>query len=254
MESGKGRESGYIRKVQEDTRRYVQGLLKENETLRSLLAKMEAERLAMEEELLTIRENLDRYRRDQITLQRQLVEIQEEKQRFSTQYAEIEQQNSNLSNLYVASYQLHGTMDREEVLNTIQEILINLVGSEEIGIFELHSDRSELLLVSSIGVDVARYRSIPSGSGSIGGVAQTGEAYYSSLSDTNNPEGVTACIPLKIDGKVTGVITVFRLLPQKTGLEALDHELFDLLGTQAATAIYCTSLHEKLKAGIEETQ
>ena len=50
---------------------------------------------------------------------------------------EIEQQSSNLANLYVASYRLHGSVERSEVLQVIQEIIINLIGSEELGIYEL---------------------------------------------------------------------------------------------------------------------
>jgi GAF domain-containing protein len=45
---------------------------------------------------------------------------------------------------------------------------------------------------------------------------------------------------------VTGAIAIFRLLPQKVGLEEVDRELFELLATHAATALYCTQLHEQL--------
>ena len=55
-------------------------------------------------------------------------------------------------------------------------------------------------------------------------------------------ERLTACIPLVLDGKVTGAIAIFRLLPQKAGIEDVDRELFDLLATHAATALYCTSV------------
>ena len=44
--SGKG-ETPYVRKVQEDTRHYIQSLLQENETLNTLLAKLENEKSAM---------------------------------------------------------------------------------------------------------------------------------------------------------------------------------------------------------------
>ena len=46
---------------------------------------------------------------------------------------------------------------------------------------------------------------------------------------------------------MTGFIAIYRLLSHKTALEPLDHELFDLLATHAATALYCTSLAEKLR-------
>jgi len=45
---------------------------------------------------------------------------------------------------------------------------------------------------------------------------------------------------------VTGAIVIFRLLTQKPGLEEVDHEIFDLLASQAATALYCTRLHARL--------
>ena len=46
-------------------------------------------------------------------------------------------------------------------------------------------------------------------------------------------------------------IGIFSLLPQKLGLEPLDYELFDLLATQAAFALYCTGLHAKVALEIE---
>jgi hypothetical protein len=47
---------------------------------------------------------------------------------------------------------------------------------------------------------------------------------------------------------VTGAIAIYRLLPQKSGFEEVDRELFELLATHAATALYCTSLHARLQA------
>ena len=44
-------------------------------------------------------------------------------------------------------------------------------------------------------------------------------------------------------------MAIFRLLPQKTGLVALDHELFDLLATHAARALYCTELQVARRRG-----
>jgi hypothetical protein len=34
-----------------------------------------------------------------------------------------------------------------------------------------------------------------------------------------------------------------RLLEQKRSIEPVDYELFDLLATHAATALYCANLH-----------
>ncbi len=244
------RETGYVRKVQADTRRYVEKLLKENETLRTVLAKKESEELALEEKVLTLKEQLSRHEREQVSLRRQMAEIEANNQRFTNEYLQIEHQNANLANLYVTSYRLHSTLDRDEVLSIIQEILINLVGSEEVAVFELDEDGEALTLASSFGIDEERYRSVAVGSGVIGKVAETGEAFFGN-GDPEKEDGLTACIALKVDDKVTGLITVFGLLPQKPGLEAVDHELFELLGTHAAVALYSSNLAAKLQDSVE---
>ena len=252
MRKQQGQEPGYVRKVQEDTRRFVEDLLKENETLRTLIARVRSEKLELEEQVLVMRERLDRQRQERIRLQRQIAEIEADNKRFSYEFDEIEHQNSNLANLYVASYRLHGTLDRDEVLTTILEILINLVGSEEIAVFETDSGGSALNLVASYGIDEESYRSVPLGTGILGKVATTGESHFDDekKDDSGDEESVTACIALKIDGRVTGLIAVFKLLPQKEGLEPVDHEMFELLATHAATAIYCTGIHAKLKESV----
>ncbi len=244
------RETGYVRKVQEDTRRYVEKLLKENETLGTVLVKKESEKLALEEKVLTLKEQLSRHEREQVCLRRQMAEIEANNQRFTKEDLDIEHQNANLANLYVTSYRLHGTLDRGEVLSIIQEILINLVGSEEVALFEMDEHGEALTLACSFGIDEERYRSVAVGSGVIGKVAETGKPFFGT-GDPESEDGVTACIALKVDDKVTGVITVFGLLPQKLGLEAVDHELFELLGTHAAVALYSSGLAAKLRDAVE---
>ena len=42
-------------------------------------------------------------------------------------------------------------------------------------------------------------------------------------------------------------IAIFGLLPQKQELAPVDYELFDLLATHAATALFCTRIHKVLE-------
>ena len=238
----------YVHKVREGTRQYIQELLTENEKLRLLAANLEGENARQEEQLAKLREELNSQQSQEAQLHKQLTHIEEENQRFSEKYVEVEQHNANLANLYVASYRLHSTLDRKEVLETIQEIIINLIGSEELGIFELGPERGALKLVSSFGIESEQYRNIALGSGLIGNVALTGETYLAEHLNGNGAAGavkaeeahLTSCIPLKVDGKVTGAIAIFRLLQHKDGLQEVDHELFHLLATHAATALYCS--------------
>jgi len=248
--SDKDSQGGYVRKVRNDTRKYIQDLLNENERLRELVGTLQEEQShtvgSLRRQVEMLRAELEENRSEETRLKKHLEETQEENRRFFEQYAEVEQENANLANLYVASYRLHGTLDRQQVLDVIQEIVINLVGSEEIGIFEMDEDGGSLRLISSFGIQSDTLKQVPLGRGKIGASAQTGEiAIWSRDASSEREPGLSACVPLKLDGRVTGVIAVFNLLPQKPDLGPLDRELFELLATHAATALYCTSLHAK---------
>lgn len=252
-EEEKGGE-GYVWKVQEETRRFAKDLLSENERLRSLVAGLQRENRDLEGSVSTVRAELDRRRREEDELKRQMAQIREENHSFSEKYLEVETHNSNLANLYVASYRLHATLDRREILSSIQEIIINLIGSEEFGIFELDPEEATLSLAGSMGIDTARYGRIPAGSGKIGETIRRGEIYLAEGKEgpsSTEETPLIACIPLKVEGRVTGVIAIFRLLQHKAGLETVDREMFDLLATHAAMALYCAGLHTRMVAGVK---
>ena len=200
----------YIDKVASDTRDYVFELLHEIERLRERLS-----------------------------------EAEEQRRDFAARYVEVEQQNTNLANLYVASYQLTGTLERERVLASIKEIVINLIGSEELAIWEADADGGALLLRDSFGIDEQRWRrvALDVNSGVIGLCCVAGARFIvgeSEIAPVGQEETLSACIPLRLDDVVIGAIGVFRLLPQKSGFEPIDLELFDLLASHAASALYCT--------------
>jgi hypothetical protein len=272
-----GKEHGeYVRRVQGETQRYAQNLLTENEQLRRRVATLENERStlqtkasqldaalarseALQEEsgwlsaeqrrlrsqVADLREQIERHETARHDLESRLKLAEDENHRFSQEYLEVEQQNSNLANLYVASYQLHGTLDRRVVLATIQEIVANLVGSEEMALFELEPQGSTLSLISSFGIAPGPYRQIPVGQGLIGRAVRQGTVHVVKRDGREGarPEEdhLSACFPLKLDGRITGALALFRLLPHKESLQPLDNELFDLLATQAAVALFCTA-------------
>lgn len=167
--------------------------------------------------------------------------VAELKEHCLAQCAQLEQHNANLTNLYVASYQLHATLDRQAVLGAVQEIIVNLVGSEEFAILEC-DPCGEFLPVASMGVEDAT--GLHHREARIAQSATSGDLW---IRPSGEDSILTACIPLKLDGRVTGCIAIYRLLAHKSALEPLDHELFDLLATHAATALYCTSLAETIR-------
>jgi GAF domain len=217
----------FIDKIAQDTRDYVQSLLDEVQRLSRSVAELQVE--------LSTREQME------LLLKERLAAIEAESRQFAARYVEVEQQNSNLANLYVASYQLHGTLDRQRIVEAIKEIVINLIGSEELVVWE--RDGNLLRCVGSFGVNESEWDGVRLGEGIIGLCAETGERFVAGqtvLAPFGREAALTACIPLKLDETVVGAIAFFRLLPQKDGLAPVDHELFDLLASHAASALYCT--------------
>jgi GAF domain-containing protein len=161
----------------------------------------------------------------------------------------------HLARLYVASCRLHATLDRHEVIAAIQEILTTFVQAKEAGLFEIDSGKQSLELVASFGLEGDDCRSIPLRAGLIGLTAFTGEALLVDPAQVSGATGLesrlTACVPLKLGGIVTGVIAIFGLLPPKSRIEGFDLELFRLLATQAAVALYCTRLHTEVALEVE---
>ncbi len=250
MDETSNRRANYVSRVQEDTQRMLRELMNENEKLRSLAAAAERENKGLHDELLKVTAELDRYQQEKSQLRVQLDELARTSERYTQEFANIEKRSADLANLYVSSYQLHGTLDREAVLAAIREIVINLIGCEELGLFEMNDDGSALDLVTGFGIDEKRFRSLSVPSHPIAALAGSGDMYIAGRSPgPAGMEPIVACVPLKLDGRVTGALVLFSLLGHKDGLQELDYELLDLLGTHAATALYCTGLHARLVAG-----
>jgi nitrate/nitrite-specific signal transduction histidine kinase len=171
--------------------------------------------------------------------------VEEENKEFADRYIEIEEQNNNLANLYVASYQLHSTLDYREVLRIVQEIVINLIGAEAFHILMVSEKTGHLEVESSEG-QLAPVASIAVGEGLIGKAAKTGENYFASQVAHREPtpfDQPVAVVPLKIKDSVIGLISINKLLVQKTQFTTMDYELFTLLAGHAATAIFSAKLY-----------
>ncbi len=130
------------------------------------------------------------------------------------QLAAAEQRIGHLAKLQAAVRELHEAAMPADVLTTIKEIVANLVGCEEMGIYARRPDGG-LALLDGIGVDAGH-------------------------------EGTEATaivsVPLHLNGRVVGVIALFKLLPQKTGIEPVDQELFSILSSHAARALHHAGL------------
>jgi len=189
---------------------------------------------------------LEDLKNEKLDILNQFHQVEEENKDFIVRYREIENENNNLANLYVASYQLHSTLDLHEVLDIITEIIINLIGVQVFGIMLINEKRGMLDPAKAEGMPIEAMPRVAVGDGIIGDVAQSGESFYRENVDPNDPIDVMrpmVCVPLSIESDIIGVLVVYKLLPQKDALVKVDYDLFNLLAGHAATAIFSARLY-----------
>jgi hypothetical protein len=245
--------SDYVHKVRDETKDYIRELLDANAALRRLNASLESaiaelrqERVQLKEEAIKLRELLEETRMERRELDRRLARVEDENHEFSSRYVAVEEQNNNLVNLYVATNQLHSTLDREEILTILQEIVINLVGSEEFAIYVRDGDEQDFQVAATFGLATGSVPAVADSAG-LTQAARQGQLWIAKGVDSDGQEPL-ACVPLRLGDRVLGLIAVFGLLAQKTSFEPVDYELFNLLASQAATALYASSMHTILHA------
>lgn len=228
---------------------FTQELLRENERLRFRLAQLEEtiERSGDEARVRLYKERIKTVEDELNSLKERYRQVEAENKDFAARYVEVEEENNNLANLYVASYQLHSTLDFNEVLRIVLEIVINLIGAERFAILLIDEKTNELVPVAAEGIAISDIPKVKIGEGIMGSVAKEGESYFSEnihtggiTSNNNRP---IVCIPLKIKEHVIGVITIYSLLIQKERFTNVDYELFNLLAGHAATAVFSSRLY-----------
>lgn len=240
----------FVHRIQEDTRQYLNDLLAQAQRLTAIIGELDGERSRLSSEVVSLRLALASRDKERLELSAQVRSVQDENSRLALQYGHVEQQNSTLASLYVATHRLHGTLDRNDVLEGIKEIVINLIGCEELAVYEV-DEREELSAVAHFGdipTILARLR--PS-EGLLGKVAATKAPFVRSGGAASPGDGdasprpeethLTAAIPLVVGDRLVGLIAIFRLLGHKPSLLPADFELLELLGSHAATALHVTS-------------
>ena len=240
---------------------FTRELMTENERLRRELAGVESKQVAAaqtEEEWSKFRQELlERLRtleEECETVRVRLQQVEEENQQFATRYLEVEEENNNLANLYVASYQLHSTLDLDEVLKIIIEIVINLVGADVFAVYLLDGNTGELGVAACEGLEAAEFPRCVAGTGALGVALESVEPLCWDPNEIDDPKHPLVCIPLVVQERPIGLIAIFSLLQQKDGFSALDHELFTVLGGHAATALFAARLYSQSERKLNTIQ
>jgi transcriptional regulator with GAF, ATPase, and Fis domain len=229
---------------------FTRELLEENEKLRFRLAEVEEQQESaaqspeewekLRQHLLNRVQNLEAECR---TFQERISQVEDENRDFVQRFIEVEEENNNLANLYVASYQLHSTLDLEEVLQTIIEIVINLIGAEVFAVYLLDEDGDELAVAACEGAAADAFPRCTPGRGALGKALGKSEPTCWDMDGSGDLSQPIVCIPLVVERRQIGAIAIYSLLQQKEGFSHLDHELFAVLGGHAATALLAAKLY-----------
>jgi hypothetical protein len=172
-------------------------------------------------------------------LEGRLARTEEDMAELASQLAASERQTSRLMNLYVATYQLHATLDPIEVQQTIAEIVINLLGAEKFLLLLRRDEASDYFISFSQGINDSdpplftgeRYSG---GDPLVDGTLADGVLRIGAQPDSP----VLAAVPLRVQGEIVGAIVILKLFDHKPSLRAEDRELLDLLSAHAASALF----------------
>jgi hypothetical protein len=159
---------------------------------------------------------------------------------------QLERQHFLLERLNAASARLLQAIELGDVYEAIGEVIGNLLGSEEVVIFRHHAPDQTFSVVWSVGIEKETIQQFGLGAGSMGRAAHEGASQFPNRRPGTpllpHETNLTACIPLKLDREVIGVIVILGLLPQKNGLEWADFELLKYLETYGAVAAQLQNL------------
>ena len=177
-------------------------------------------------------------------MEARLAAVEGERHELSCRLNEVEHQVGRMMTLYVATYQLHATLDPIEVQSTIAEIALNLIGAEQfVLILRDEDDKGYQVRLNQGDASVrwARAARYEGGDPLVDSALTDGGLRFGPHPDSP----VLAVVPLRVQDVSIGALAILKLLSHKPALVKEDHDLLDLLGAHAASAIFASRMYAK---------
>jgi len=173
-------------------------------------------------------------------------------------------EHENLTALYNVSQIVNSTLDLSEVLNLTMDLIIQVTGAERGFLMLIDNETSELTFRVARNMDreTIAGSSFEISRSVVDRVAQEGEPILTTNAQADPRFSAQAsvvsyslrsilCVPLRVKGKITGVIYADNRI--KTGLFSEgDRRLLAAIADQAAVAIENARLFESVKRNLEE--
>ncbi|HEX7481230.1 MAG TPA: GAF domain-containing protein [Polyangiales bacterium] len=241
----------FVRKFLRKGVEITEDLIRENQELQTQARKLEDEnsrlrsQLASNDamaELLAKIKQLERERKSLVTRSDKLERAFKQNE---ASVRTIERELNDLASLYVASFQLGGTLSLRRVVRHVCELLEQLVGAQEFVIYALSEDGRRALPIAFRRTGKKEPLAVSAEDGPIADACLTGVARIADPMTPVRKGEPLAVVPLVFDVEVVGVISIHTLLPHKSAWEPVDHELFKLLSAHGATALIAANLFER---------
>jgi hypothetical protein len=156
--------------------------------------------------------------------------------------------------LATARKRLAASCDQQDALEGIREIVGTFLGSEEVGLLMVDSGAASFKVFWSFGVDLENYDLHEALSKAGLERVMRGEYHVDTTGNNRRGKGEIpqAFIPIKFEARVVAVLAILRLLPQKSGFDAADFDLFRVLINEAGAPLFGAVLPAARKAATQE--
>jgi GAF domain-containing protein len=147
--------------------------------------------------------------------------------------------------LAAARKRLAESRDKEDAIEGLREIVANLLGCEEIGLFKVDGAKKVVSVCWSFGADLENYDLLKALGEAGRRSVMRGECHVE-LADrdrSGRTAKAQAFVPIRLANQTIGILAILRLLPQKIAFDAHDMELFKLLSDEAAKPLFGLSPH-----------
>jgi chemotaxis protein CheD len=132
--------------------------------------------------------------------------------------------------------------DQANACEVVREIVSNLLGCEEMALFEVDRRERKLALIWSFGVEPAKLHLPQRLSDSALSGVLAGEACIAQVcghvGSAGEEDKASAFVPIQFGGKTAGVLALLRLLPQKTNIDRTDKALLAVISSEAGQPLF----------------
>jgi hypothetical protein len=178
-------------------------------------------------------------------LERQLEVVARDQAELTEQLVEAEHQAGKLTSLYVATYQLHVSLDPAEVQGAIAEITRELLGADHFAL--LIKDEMDGGCEIALSQGVFEEGHPFAGKHYRGGDPMVDATLKDGVLRLDSAPGspVLAAVPLRVEDAIVGALVILKLLDHKTTPLSEDRDILDLLAAHAASALFAARVYSK---------